>query len=107
MSGSLSKTTSENASTDIRTEKSAVRGVNHVVVNGGKAVSERVAMSDKMQGTVSMKNYENQGKEIVVKPYTIANKTDGKAQVIQQFVLDMCWIVKTNLKAVKKTFGLW
>ena len=43
MSGSLSKTTSENASTDIRTEKSAVRGVNHVVVNGGKAVSERVA----------------------------------------------------------------
>lgn len=84
MSGSLSKTTSENASTDIRTEKSAVRGVNHVVVNGGKAVSERVAMSDKMQGTVSMKNYENQGKEIVVKPYTIANKTDGKAQVIQK-----------------------
>lgn len=84
MSGSLSKTTSENASTDIRTEKSAVRGVNHVVVNGGKAVSERVAMSDKMQGTVSMKNHENQGKEIVVKPYTIANKTDGKAQVIQK-----------------------
>lgn len=84
MSGSLSKTTSENASTDIRTEKSAVRGVNHVVVNSGKAVSERVAMSDKMQGTVSMKNYENQGKEIVVKPYTIANKTDGKAQVIQK-----------------------
>lgn len=84
MSDSLSKTTSENASTDIRTEKSAVRGVNHVVVNGGKAVSERVAMSDKMQGTVSMKNYENQGKEIVVKPYTIANKADGKAQVIQK-----------------------
>lgn len=84
MSGSLSKTTSENASTDIRTEKSTVRGVNHVVVNGGKAVSERVAMSDKMQGTVSMKNYENQGKEIVVKPYTIANKADGKAQVIQK-----------------------
>lgn len=84
MSGSLSKTTSENASTDIRTEKSAVRGVNHVVVNGGKAVSERVAMSDKMQGTVSMKNYENQSKEIVVKPYTIANKADGKAQVIQK-----------------------
>ena len=84
MSGSLSKTTSENASTDIRTEKSAVRGVNHVVVNGEKAVSERVAMSDKMQGTVSMKNYENQGKEIVVKPYTIANRTDGKAQVIQK-----------------------
>ena len=84
MSGSLSKTTSENASTDIRTEKSAVRGVNHVVVNSGKAVSERVAMSDKMQGTVSMKNYENQGKEIVVKSYTIANKTDGKAQVIQK-----------------------
>lgn len=84
MSGSLSKTTSENASTDIRTEKSTIRGVNHVVVNGGKAVSERVAMSDKMQGTVSMKNYENQGKEIVVKPYTIANKADGKAQVIQK-----------------------
>lgn len=84
MSGSLSKTTSENASTDIRTEKSTVRGVNHVVVNGGKAVSERVAMSDKMQGTVSMKNYENQGKEIVVKPNTIANRTDGKAQVIQK-----------------------